>query len=142
MKKFGFQEAVEQIMAEDPRYPAEAYQFVRLALDDAVKRFEKPIEGPGRHVTGGELLEGIRIYALSEFGAITQTTLAHWGIRETIDFGHIVFNLVGKGVLGKTDEDKLEDFANGYDFDQAFRSPFRPRRPSGVAAKSLVDEAQ
>ncbi len=141
MKKFGFQEAVEQIVDEDPRYPAEAYHFVRLALDDAVKRFEKPIEGPGRHVTGGELLEGIRLYALSEFGAITRTVLAHWGIRETIDFGHIVFNLVGKGILGKTDEDKLEDFADGYDFDRAFRTPFRPRRNVNVAAKRLPEEA-
>lgn len=124
MRKPSFQEAMEEILREDPRYGEQAYLFVRSALDFTIKLFSKPLEGPGRHVSGGELLEGIRQFALQEYGAMTKTVLNRWGIRRTEDFGEIVFRLVDKGVLGKTDEDRKEDFAGGYDFDEVFRAPF------------------
>lgn len=127
MRKIGFAEAVLQIVAEDGRYQAEAYQFVREGLDFTVKMFNKPSAGPARHVTGRELLEGIRSYALQEYGPMGLRVLNHWGLHTTEDVGEIVFNLVSKGVLGKTDEDRREDFANGYDFTEAFRAPFLPR---------------
>ena len=147
MEKVGFDEALSRILEEDPRYTPQAYGFIREALDFTIKHFDKPMEGPGRHVSGTELLEGIRKYALKEYGPLAQTVFRHWGIRKTADFGHIVFNLVEKGVLGKTAEDRLEDFANGYPFDKAFRDPFRPRRtrtesptPAGDAATESVAE--
>jgi uncharacterized repeat protein (TIGR04138 family) len=126
MKKFSFAEALAQILSEDTRYDPEAYQFVRQALDYSIRLFEKPVEGPGRHVSGAELLEGARKLALKEYGPLAKTVLARWGIRQTEDIGAIVFRLVDKGVLGKTDEDDLADFSSGYDFDAAFRAPFRP----------------
>lgn len=127
MQKIGFNEALSQILDEDPRYKVQAYGFIREALDFTIKHFDKPVEGPGRHVSGTELLEGIRTFALQEYGPLTKTVFGTWGIHETQDFGHLVFNLVGKGVLGKTEEDKLEDFQSGYDFHEAFRKPFLPR---------------
>ena len=110
-----------EILARDPRYTLEAYAFVREGLDFTVRRLDN-----SRHVSGQELLEGIREFALEEFGPMTRTVLSGWGITRTEDIGEIVFNMVETGLLGKTDEDSRADFANGYDFDAAFRKPFRP----------------
>ncbi len=126
MKKIGFREALSQIVREDPRYDERAYLFLREALDHTIHMLSKPPDGPGRHVTGSELLQGIRDYALKEYGPMAYTVLKHWGVSSSEDFGHIVFNLVEKGVLGKTEEDRKEDFSDGYDFDDAFRKPFQP----------------
>ena len=127
MKKISFNEALNQILSEDPRYDAQAYHFIREALEHTIKHFRKPVEGPGRHVSGTELLEGIRQFALQEFGPLAFTVLRRWGVNETVDFGHLVFKLVDTGVLGKTEDDRLEDFADGFSFDEAFRSPFLPQ---------------
>ena len=141
MKKVDFNEALKKLREEDPRYQVEAYHFLREGLDFTIKHFAKPVEGPGRHVSGRELLEGIRRFALQEFGPLAKSVLNHWGIAKTDDIGHLVFNLVSKGVLGKTDEDKLEDFAAGYDFDDAFLAPFRPKKaPAPEVTSSAVDD--
>ncbi len=134
MKPLSFDEAVARITAADTRYDEGAYHFLREALDVTSKLFEKPAKGPGRHVTGPELLEGIRQYALREFGPMARRVLATWGVSRTEDFGEIVFNLVELGVLGHTENDRREDFAAGYRFDRAFLDPFRAarrERPAG-----------
>jgi uncharacterized repeat protein (TIGR04138 family) len=120
-----FSDLMQGLLTRDPRYTAEAYAFVRAGLDFTVRRMESP-----RHISGGELLEGIREFALEEFGPMSRTVLAEWGITCTEDVGEIVFNMVEAGLLGKTDEDSREDFAGGYDFDQAFQQPFRPASAS------------
>lgn len=112
---------LQEILNRDPRYAAEAYAFVRDGLDFTVRRLKKP-----RHVSGGELLEGMRAFALQEFGPMTKTILNGWGIARTEDIGEIVFNMVESGLLGKTEADSRSDFADGYDFDEAFRRPFLP----------------
>lgn len=127
MKKVVFQEAVEQIAQQDKRYSENAYYFLREALDFSIKVMNKPAQGAGRHVSGQELLEGIRQFALQEYGPLAQTVLSHWGISRCEDFGELVFNLVECGVLGKTESDSKDDFAGGYEFDAAFRKPYRPR---------------
>lgn len=129
MENGPFMEAVEKICSQDPRYAPDAYLFVRDALDFTVKSLNKPLQGPGRHVTGQELLEGIRRFALQEFGPMTSTVFRSWGLRRTEDFGEIVFNLVESGKLGRSEQDKKEDFADGYDFYDAFVRPFLPKRP-------------
>ena len=45
MENMGFAEAIEQIVSRDPRYDAEAYFFVREALDYTVKMLDKPTKG-------------------------------------------------------------------------------------------------
>lgn len=55
------------------------------------------------------------------------TVLRTWGITRTEDFGEIVFNLVDAGKLRRTEQDTRADFANGYDFHEAFAAPFLPR---------------
>ncbi|MFH0953366.1 MAG: Minf_1886 family protein [Verrucomicrobiota bacterium] len=136
MKKINLTEALEQILRDDPRYDVHAYLFLREALDFTIKMLAKPSGGPQRHVSGGELLDGIRQYALQEFGPMAKTVLNRWGIKCCEDFGEIVFNLVGKGILGRTEQDKKEDFAGGYDFDEAFCQPFRPGAKAGSLRKA------
>jgi uncharacterized repeat protein (TIGR04138 family) len=139
MKKPLFTDALSEIVAADPRYDQEAYLFVREALDFTIKMLNKPKEGPGRHVRGEELLDGLRQYALKEFGPLAKTVLGRWGIHACVDFGHMVFNLVQHGVLGKTDEDRLEDFAGGYDFEEAFRKPFWPRSRTAAGSPAATE---
>jgi uncharacterized repeat protein (TIGR04138 family) len=124
MNDTAFQEGVEAICAKDPRYPADAYYFLREALDFTVKSLKKSGTGADRHVSGRELLEGWRQCALQEFGPLTLTVLHAWGVRRTEDVGELVFNLVESGRLGKTDKDSRADFAAGYDFDEAFAKPY------------------
>ena len=121
MKHQGPEELLKEILSRDPRYTLEAYAFVRGGLEFTVHQLKKP-----RHISGQELLEGIREFAIEEFGPMSKTVLNGWGIQRTEDVGEIVFNLVETGLLGKTDEDNRADFANGYDFDEAFRKPFKP----------------
>ena len=126
MEKLSFETALRMILDEDSRYDEQAYLFMREALDHTIQTLDKPVDGPGRHVSGGELLDGIRAFAVDEYGPITRTVLEKWGVTSTRDFGNIVFNLVDKGILGKTEEDTLEDFLDGYTFDEAFHKPFLP----------------
>jgi len=125
MKTPTAEDLFETLMARDPRYTAEAYAFVRNGLDVTVQTLKKP-----RHISGQELTEGLRSFALKEFGPMAKTTLNAWGIERTEDFGEIVFNMIEVGWLGKNAEDRRADFATGYDFYDAFCRPFQPGAPS------------
>lgn len=123
-----FSEVVELIRREDSRFEKGAYYFVRQALDHTLKVMDEDAEDrEGNHVSGQQLLEGIRKFALEQYGPMTKTLFDNWNVHECSDFGEIVFNLVEYGVLGKTDNDRPEDFANGYDFKEAFETPFLPK---------------
>jgi uncharacterized repeat protein (TIGR04138 family) len=135
MQEILFDETLAQILAKDPRYQRDAYHFIREALDFTQRAHARESRsGTPRHVTGRELLEGVRKLALDQFGPMAVTVLNEWGVRRCEDFGEIVFNLVESGLLGKTEQDSREDFAGGYDFNEAFRQPFLPRgkQPSPV----------
>ncbi len=140
MRKISFEEAIARIVARDDRFDPEAYRFLRRALDFTVEFYEKPATGKARHVSGAELLDGVRRMALKEFGPMALRVLRTWGVTRTEDIGAMVFYLVESGVLGKTDRDRIEDFANGYSFEDAYATPFRPRRArrSGEVAPSAI----
>jgi uncharacterized repeat protein (TIGR04138 family) len=128
MQKIGFAEALESIVANNPRYHRDGYIFLRDALDFTTKQ-QKKIKGVSvRHVTGPELLDGVRQHALKEFGPMVMTVFDSWGIQSCEDVGHMVFNLIGAGVFGKTEEDSIKDFKNVYDFEEAFVRPFAPTK--------------
>jgi uncharacterized repeat protein (TIGR04138 family) len=133
MQEVSFEEALAQIQAKDPRYSRDAYLFVREALDHTQKAVAKSVRRV-RHVSGQELLQGIREFALEQFGPMTKTLLEEWGVRCCQDFGEIVFNMIEVGWLAKTDKDSRADFSNGYDFDEAFVKPFLPRSKQTVQA--------
>lgn len=126
MQEATFEEALEQILAKDPRYQRDAYAFVREALDFTQKIVSREAGGKIRHVSGQELLDGIRQFALAQFGPMAITVFEEWGIRNCRDFGNMVFNMVATHLLAKTDADSLADFESGYTFDGAFRKPFLP----------------
>ncbi|TAL03368.1 MAG: hypothetical protein EPO07_06385 [Verrucomicrobia bacterium] len=126
MHEVNFEEALERILAKDSRYHSEAYIFLREALDFTQKQIGKENRGQVRHISGRELLEGIRHYALEQFGPMAITVLEEWGVKQCRDFGEIVFNMVEIGLLAKTETDSREDFADGYDFHDAFLKPFLP----------------
>ena len=132
MQKIGFAEALESLVAKDPRYQRDGYIFLRDALDFTTKQ-QKKVKGVSvRHVTGPELLDGVRRYALKEFGPMVVTVFDNWGIRSCEDIGHMVFNLIAAGVFGKTEEDSIEDFKNVYDFEETFVRPFAPAKPESA----------
>ena len=149
MKDIKFHDVVEQICKEDSRYDRRAYGFVRMGLDHTVLEIrkkesdKKATKGAkdarqSRHVSGPQLLEGLRQYTLDQFGPLSKTVLNEWGITRCEDFGEIVFNLIDYQVFSKTPEDSREDFAATYTFEGAFEKPFRPEKP--VRPRVINDE--
>jgi uncharacterized repeat protein (TIGR04138 family) len=138
MQEINFDEAVEQILLKDSRYHRDAYTFVREALDYTQKLIGKETRGQIRHVSGQKLLDGIRQFALQQFGPMTMTVFEEWGVRNCRDFGEIVFNMVEIGLLAKTDKDSRDDFQNGYDFTDAFRKPFWPESKLKTETKPVA----
>ena len=107
---------IRDLCREDPRYPFDAYIFLFQALEYTTKH----LAGQKRHVAGKELLEGIRRFAIEAFGPLTLMVFKHWGVRRTEDVGEMVWSLVQRELMGKTAEDRKEDFADGYHFEDAF----------------------
>lgn len=104
-------------------YPPQAFNFVQDGLRYTVEQLQRPESGgraESRHVSGQELCLGLRDYAISQYGLLARTVLQRWNIRRTEDFGRIVFLMVDAGLLRKTEDDDIEDFAGVYDFDEAF----------------------
>lgn len=129
MQDLDFNEVVELICKEDPRYDRKAYSFVRQGLDHTVKELKKKESAKTRgsqHVTGAELLDGLRVFALDQYGPLAKTVLNSWGITRCGDFGEMVFNLIEYNVFSKTENDRREDFIELYSFDEAFVKPFLP----------------
>lgn len=108
-----------KICQKDPRYKIDAYSFVLAALNYTMERLRRK-----GHVSGLELTESIREYAIEEYGRMARTVFEHWGIMNTEDFGNIVFNMVDAGVLGKQESDSIDDFKNVFDFKQAFEDEY------------------
>ncbi len=106
---------IDGITRKQRRYKPESYLFVLAALHFTVRQLPNP-----RHVTGKELLGGLRLYGLEQFGPLVTQVFEHWGIEKTEDFGRIVFNLVEAKLLRKTEEDSLDDFKGVYEFTDAF----------------------
>jgi len=107
--------ALLKVLTKDKRYDPESYSFVMSALTYTSKNLKRR-----GHVSGQELLDGIKDYALEQFGPMARIVFEHWGIKTTDDFGEIVFNMINAGILGKTDQDSKLDFNNRYDFKDVF----------------------
>lgn len=138
MHEISLDEVLEQMLVKDARYHRDAYFFVKDALDHTQKVVNKSAQGRLRHVSGQELLGGIREYALSQFGPMVLTVFEEWGIRSCEDFGEIVFNMVEHKLLAKTDQDSREDFKGGYDFEEVFRKPYLPQSKLARPEKSIA----
>ena len=113
---------MEDVIRSDGRYPLEAYAFLHDGLTTAVRKTygPEPAEGVQQHVSGQDLCGSLRDLALERWGMLARTVLRKWNIRETIDFGNMVYLLIEHDFMKKTDEDSLEDFRDVFDFDEAF----------------------
>jgi uncharacterized repeat protein (TIGR04138 family) len=134
-----YQAELGAVIERDPRYAYEAYEFLFQALAHTQKLLgreppeprtdledrEAPRQLAGYHVSGPELLRGMRDLAVNEFGLMARVVFKLWGIRATADVGEMVFNLVEANLMSKTDEDRREDFHNIFDLDQALVHDFR-----------------
>ena len=108
-----FYKKLEKIIKQDSRYKADAYEFVMQARWFTQKKLNRK-----DHVSGQELLEGIREFGLEQFGPMTKSVFQHWGVESTVDFGEIVFNMVESGLMSKTDNDTREEFKDVFNFDE------------------------
>ena len=142
MQEASFEEGLESVLEKDARYHRDAYLFVRDALDFTKTTFADRRKSPESteqlHVTGQELLAGIRTFALAQYGPMAMTVLEEWGVTRCEDFGEIVFNMVDGGLLSKTDSDSRDDFQGGYSFEEAFRHPFLPGSKLPKDIKSAI----
>lgn len=122
------EERILEVRLHDRRYARHAYYFVLDALDHTMVQLGRLAKsGEERHVGGRELLEGIKELAAEEFGPMAPVVFHQWGIRDTADFGEIVFNLIDGGLLSRRSQDSRLDFANGFDFESTFAEKFRAR---------------
>jgi uncharacterized repeat protein (TIGR04138 family) len=124
---------LDELVRRDPRYAYEAYEFLFAALAHTQQMLGRvpPADPPGGHqqqdyhVSGPELLHGVRDLALREFGLMARTVFRVWGINSTADFGEIVFNLVEAKLMSKTARDRRTDFHDVYDLDEALVNGYR-----------------
>ncbi len=121
-----FVEKIEKVAKKLNKFKKEAYFFLFAALDHTVNTV-----GEKRHVTGEELSKGISQYGLMQYGPMTKSVFEHWGITRTEDFGEMVFALVDAQLMGKTQEDSIEDFKDVYDFDEELDWKKRKKEFSG-----------
>lgn len=77
-----------------------------------------------RHVSGRDLCWGLRDFALERWGLLARTVLESWRVRNTHDFGKIVFGFIDFDLMRKQPEDDVGDFSNVYSFKEAFDEPF------------------
>ena len=133
------------LLKQDHRYPKEAYQFVLEALEYAQEVLDLGENTPSeplphasgdsaaelneqetnhRHITGQNLCNAARQYAVLQYGALAKTVLQSLGIHRTGDIGDIVYNMIKIGRMRKTPDDCREDFEDVYDFDSAFQEEY------------------
>lgn len=117
---------LEEIVRGDPRYPIEAYEFVREAILHALR----PAGGDGGHFSAGQLLRSIPELARREFGLLAPTVFQAWNVRRTPDVGAIVANLVAAGLMTAGPDDGRDDFGEAFDLQAALRDEYRIEWPS------------
>jgi len=135
MQSIDFEGELNRIVESDSRFDREAYVFLRQALDfchraeiKAGKKARIPETTGENHISVAQLLDGIRQFALHEYGPMAMMVLNSWGVHSCADFGEIVFKMVEHRLLSVTEKDTREEFAKGFDFFEAFRTPFKPAK--------------
>jgi len=113
-------EKIEEIAERSGVYHAKAFLFVLECLEHARKMLQR--EG---HVAGQELCEAARDLAIREYGPTAKMVLNGWGLESTLDIGRVVFLMIDEGLLSKTEEDSIDDFRDGFDFETEFVRNYR-----------------
>ncbi|MBX3418110.1 MAG: hypothetical protein KF851_10945 [Pirellulaceae bacterium] len=130
--------ALVQLLRSDTKYSLEAYLFVReglayaadhIALENVAEPTSmvataQAVRSKQKHVSGQELCEGIRQYALNQFGFMAKIVLNSWGLQSTSDIGEVVYKMIEIGLLKKSSRDRRSHFDDVFDFEAAFVEEF------------------
>ena len=112
---------LERIAAEDGRYRPQALKFVYDGLGYTVKKMT--VEPP--HVNGQTLCKGLRKLAHERWGRLAMLVLNTWGVKNTRDFGEIVYSLIKHKWMSAQPTDSIDDFNDVYDFKTVFKDQFK-----------------
>ena len=110
---------MERIRTREQRFHEHGYLFVLASLEYCQSRLPER-----RHISGRELALGCRDLAIERFGLMARLVLEHWGVRASADIGDIVFTMVDLGLLLTQQGDSRQEFADAFDFDEAFESDY------------------
>lgn len=123
-----------KLVESDLRYKLDAYLFVRDGLTyaqdvlhvgaDEDEGASSPETEGEKHLTGQQLCEALRKYALDQYGYMAKTVLNSWGLTSTSDFGEVVYNMIGEKLMKKSESDQRKDFDDIFDFEGAFQQNF------------------
>ncbi len=106
-----------------------AYVFVSEALKTAQELVGRQLPGDRldetHHISGPELLEGVRVLGLRLYGLMAPVVFHHWGVCSTDDFGRIVFEMIDRGDMRKSESDQLSDFHGAYAIDESFAVDYK-----------------
>lgn len=120
MPELAFRDGImDRIRLKEPRFDERAYLFVLGALEYCQQRLDER-----RHISGKELALACRDLALDKFGVMAGLVLEHWGVHSSADLGDVVFTLVDLGLLMSQPTDSRDEFADVFDFDQAFAKEY------------------
>jgi len=109
------EETLATLQERHPRFHRCAYVFLLDALHTVIGGMRET-----RHISGEELVHGVRDLAMDRYGPLARTVLEYWGIHSTEDLGDVVFALVDIGILVKQSEDRRQDFEDLFDFAEVF----------------------
>jgi uncharacterized repeat protein (TIGR04138 family) len=114
-------ERFEREVRRDGRYAPEAFEFLHRGLEVAtrIKYGDAPPDEP-RHVSGQELCHALRVFAMQRWGPLALEVLRRWNIKQTRDFGEMVYLMIDLGLMGRQESDRITDFDDVYEFEQAF----------------------
>ena len=120
MPELAFRDGImDRIRMREQRFDERAYLFVLGALEYCQQRLPER-----RHITGRELALGVprsRPGPLRRHGAARPRAL---GDSQLADIGDVVFTLVDLELLMSQPTDTRDEFAEVFDFDQAFERDY------------------
>jgi uncharacterized repeat protein (TIGR04138 family) len=122
---------IRKICEEDKTFPPMAYCFVRDSVHKALDNIAKTKREIGFNneeppdIKGADLCRFFRDTLITRFGPCAIDVLDTWNIKQTSDFGKIIYKLISVEILGKSENDSIEDFDDVYDFTEEFVMPYK-----------------
>jgi uncharacterized repeat protein (TIGR04138 family) len=113
--------SLESIANEDGRYSLQSLKFVLEGIDYTAKK----ITTGRRHVSGQTLCQGLKELAVEKWGRLAMLVLNNWNIKNTRDFGEVVFCLIKHKWMSAQPSDTIDDFNDVYDFKTVFKDQFK-----------------
>ena len=121
---------IRKICEEDDTFPPMAYCFVRdsvhKALDNIAKAKRQNLfaDDDPPDIKGADLCRFFRDTLINRFGPSAIDVLDTWNIKKTSDFGKIIYKLISVEILGKSENDSIEDFDDVFDLAEELEKSF------------------